>query len=211
MLVVFKAFGFISTVKWLYSIFIKGKGFHAIMDCVKCTKPAKISLKHLGGSLCASCFAEVIEKRVRKSLREHKWIKPKEKVLVIDDGTLKSKTGIYILKSVFSGLPFNMDYKKCSISSAGRLSKGYCKVVIPWSLDDEAEQFLDSLFNCRKIPETDQIKLLINISEKEIDFFAKIKKISGRRNPKTKLGRMLDELEKRYPGSKFGLLKAVSH
>ena len=160
------------------------------MKCVKCSKQAKIDLKHLGGSLCPACFAEVIEKRVRKSLREHDWLKPADKILVIDDGTLKSKAGIHIIKSIF------------------KLSKGCTKVIIPWNLDDEIGQYLDALMNNKKIPKTKHIKFLINISDEEIDYFAKIKKIKGKKRAKTKLGKMLDNLEKRYPGSKFGLLKS---
>ncbi|MBW3001656.1 hypothetical protein KY338_00680 [Candidatus Woesearchaeota archaeon] len=180
------------------------------MACIKCSRTAKIDLKHLGGSLCPSCFAEVIEKRVRKSLRDNKWLKPADKILYIDDGTLQSKVGIYLIKAIFQNQPFNIDFKKGTIKSADKLSKGYNKVLIPWNLDDEIEQYLDALFNAKKVPKTKHIKLLINISHEEISYFAKIKKIKGRQKTKSKLGKMLDSLEKRYPGSKFGLLRSIS-
>ncbi|MBW2973116.1 hypothetical protein KY346_01850 [Candidatus Woesearchaeota archaeon] len=179
------------------------------MKCIKCNKIASIDLKHLGGSLCSNCFAEVIEKRVRKSLRQHDWLKPKDKVLVIDDNSLKSKVSIYLLKSIFKGKPFNLSFKKGSVKSAEKLSKGYDKVIIPWNLDDEAEQHLDALFNNKKIKKTRFIKLLLNVSDEEIDYFARIKKIRGRKKAKTELGKKLDALEKRYPCSKFGLQKSL--
>jgi len=178
------------------------------MKCIKCSKQAKIDLKHIGGSLCPACFAEVIEKRVRKGLREHTKLKPTDKILFIDDGTQKSKTGIYLIKSIFKNQPFKIDIKKGTIKSAQKLSKGYAKVIIPWNLDDEVEQYLDALLNNKKIPKTKHIKFLINISNEEINYFAKIKKIKGKNKAKTKLGKMLDNLEKKYPGSKFGLLKS---
>jgi len=180
------------------------------MKCIKCSKTAKIGLKHLGGSMCPSCFAEVIEKRVRKSLRDNKWLKPADKAVYIDDGTLQAKTGIYLIHTIFKNQPFNFSFKKGAIKSAARLSKGYDKVLVPWSMDDEVEQYLDALFNAKKVPKTRHIKLLINVSDEEIALFAEIKKIKGRPKKKSSLGKALDALEKRYPGSKFGLLRAIS-
>lgn len=160
--------------------------------------------------MCPSCFAEVIEKRVRKSLRDNNWLKPEDKILYIDDGTMQSGVGIFFINAIFKNKPFNFSFKKGTTKSAARLSKGYDKVLIPWSMDDEVEQYLDALFNAKKVPKTNHIKLLINVSDEEIALFAKIKKIKGKQKAKTVLGKMLDNLEKRYPGSKFGLLRSVS-
>lgn len=179
------------------------------MTCIKCKKPAKADIKHLGGSLCSSCFSEIIEKRVRKSLRDNDWIKPKDKVLVIDDGTLKAKVGIHILDSIFKKTPFNITVKKGTIKGANKLAKGYNKTIIPWNADDEINQYLDALFNAKKIPKTKNIKLLIKISDEELDYFAKANKIKGKKKAKSDLGKKIDLLEKRYPGSKFGLLKSI--
>jgi hypothetical protein len=180
------------------------------MKCIKCSGTAKIELKHLGGALCPACFAEVIEKRVRKSLRDNKWLKPEDRIIYIDDGTLQSKVGFYLIKTIFKNQPFDIDFKKGEILSAAKLSKGYDKVLVPWNMDDEIEQFLDCLFNAKKVPRARYIKLLINVSDEEIALFAKIKKTNARPKAKSKLGRMLDDLEKRYPGSKFGLLRSIS-
>ncbi|MBW3004659.1 hypothetical protein KY310_02410 [Candidatus Woesearchaeota archaeon] len=179
------------------------------MKCIKCSRASKIDLKHLGGALCPACFAEVIEKRVRKSLRDNKWLKPADKIAYIDDGTLQSKAGICLIKAIFQNQPFNIDFKKGEIKSAEKLAKGYTKVIIPWNMDDEVTQFLDALFNSKKVPKTKHIKLLLNVSDEEIAFFAELKKIKGKSKAKTRLGEMLDNLEKRYPGSKFGLLRSI--
>lgn len=179
------------------------------MKCVKCNKTADISLKHLGGSLCASCFIEIIEKRVRKVLREYERLRPSDKIIILDDNTLNAKMCTYMLQSIFRGQPFTFSIKKGSISSAEKLAKRKIKVVIPWNMDDEVEQYLDALFNGKKIKKTRFIMPLLGISCEEIEYFAKIKGITGKSKAKTKLGRMLDELEKRYPGSKFGLLRSI--
>lgn len=189
--------------------FIKAECLFSSMDCIKCGKKADISMKHLGGDLCSTCFAEVIEKRIRKSLREHDWLKPDDKIIIIDDGTLKAKVLIHLLKSIFKGQPFKFEIKKGAISSAEIPVKGRNKVIIPWNMDDEVEQYLNALFNNKKIKKTKLIKPLLNISDEEIDYFAKIKKMKGKKKAKTTLGNMMDDLEKRYPGSKFGLLKSI--
>lgn len=180
------------------------------MSCIKCKKPAKIDLKHLGGPLCYSCFAEVIEKRVRKSLREQDWLKPGQKVVFIDNSTLKAAVAKYLLKSIFKGQPFDIDFKKASISYVEKAAKGYDRIIIPWSMDDETEQFLACLLDNKRLPKEKYVKLLVNLSDEEILLFAKIKKLEGKIKKKSKLGSMLDELEKRYPGSKFGFLRSMS-
>jgi hypothetical protein len=81
--------------------------------------------------------------------------------------------------------------------------------LIPKDLDDEIEQYLDNLFNNKKTKEIKFIAFLSNISDDEIALFAKVNKIKGKKTAKTRLGKMLDALEDRYPGSKFGLLKSL--
>ena len=179
------------------------------MTCIKCKKPIKAAIKHSGGSLCPACFSIIIKKRVRKSLRKNDWITPKDKVLVIDNATIKAKVGIHILDSVFQKPHFQIDVKKGTIAKAKQLAKGYNKIIIPWNTDDEIEQYLDALFNAKKIPKTKYIKLLINISDEELTQYAKANKIKGKKKVKSALGKKIDALEKRYPGSKFGLLKSL--
>lgn len=186
---------------------MKGR-FIVDMKCVKCRMKAGIDLKHLGGSLCQGCFAEVIEKRARKAFREHDWLRPKDKALIIDDGSIKAKVCIFLTKNTFKGQPFYFSIKKGSLSAVQKLAKGHKKAIIPWNMDDEIELNLRAVFEGNKPEKMPYIKPLLNISDEEIHLFAKAKGIKGREMPKTQLGRMLDELEKRYPGSKFGLLRS---
>jgi len=179
------------------------------MACIKCKKTKNEHIKHLGGSLCPSCFSKIIEKRVRKSLRENNWIKPKDSVIAIDNETIKAKTGIHILKTIFKNTPLKINIKKGNIPLPSKTVKKRSKIVIPWTADDEIEQFLDALFNNQKISKNKYIKLLINISDEELQLYAKANKIKGKKEKKSFLGKNLDELEKRYPGSKLGLLKSI--
>lgn len=179
------------------------------MACIKCKKLKNANIKHLGGSLCLSCFNKIIEKRVRKTLREKNWINPKDCIIAIDNGTIKAKTGIYILESIFKKTPLRLEIKKQSVDSPVKTAKKQCKLMIPWTADDEVEEFLEAVFNNKKIPRTKKIKLLVNVSGEEVEVYAKANKIKGKKSKKSVLGKKLDKLEKRYPGSKFGLLKSI--
>jgi hypothetical protein len=179
------------------------------MTCIKCKNPVNADITHIKGSLCPVCASTIIEKRVRKSLRKNDWITPKDKVLVIDNNTIKAKIGIHILDSIFQKKHFKIDVKKGTIAKAKQLAKGYNKIIIPWNTDDEIEQYLAALFNAKKVPKTKYIKLLINISDEELEQYAKANNIKGKKKIKSALGKKIDALEKRYPGSKFGLLKSL--
>lgn len=181
------------------------------MKCVKCGMKAGIDMKHLGGALCQGCFSEVIEKRAKKAFREHNWLRPGDKAVIIDDGSTKAKVCIFLTKATFKCQPFYFSIKKGILLAVQKLAKGHKKVIIPWNMDDEIELNLKAMFEGKKPEELQYIKPLLNVSDEEIRLFAKAKGIKGRKKPKTQLGRMLDELEKRYPGSKFGLLKSFSN
>ena len=54
------------------------------------------------------------------------------------------------------------------------------------------------------------VKLLINVTDKEAILFSKFKKVNFRVNKKSEdIQFMLDELEKKYPETKFSLIKSV--
>ena len=165
--------------------------------CIKCPKPAKISLRHIK-QVCPSCFSEIIEKRVRKAIRENKWIKRNDTVFVVDNGSLAFSVTKYLLESISKDLPMEIQTVKAPREG---------KVVLPWSLDDEIEGHLKDLFGEER-RQAKHIRLLKNVSDEEIQVFAEVKKLAGSLPEKSELGRKLSDLEEKYPGSKFGLLKS---
>ena len=180
------------------------------MECIKCRKKAGISLRHIG-SVCKSCFLKIVEKRVRKELRTKKLIRKNDRILVVDNGSKEFAVGHYLLKNIIKNLPVKIAKIKTNKAILPKTTKKYDKVIIPWSLDDEAEDFLNALFNSKKQTKSSKkaIKLLMNISDEEIGLFAKIKKFKYRKRKKSKIKQMLDMLEKRYPGYKFSLLNSI--
>jgi tRNA(Ile)-lysidine synthase TilS/MesJ len=178
------------------------------MGCIKCSKKAEITnLKHIGPA-CRSCFLKIIEKRVRKGLRTKKLIKKNDRILLIDNGSKEAKAGEFLLKSIIKDLPVKIDAKKAKKISS---TKKYDKIIMPWSLDDEAEQFLSMVFNKKKHAKYAKkaVKLLKSLSEEEIEQFAKIKRFKYKKKQRSKTKQMLDKLEKRYPGYKFSLLNSI--
>lgn len=179
--------------------------------CQKCGRKSSVNLRHIG-PMCRCCFLEVIEKRVRKELRTGKLIRKNDRILFIDNGSKEFKVGYALLTSIIKDLPVKISIKKSkSIAASSALSKKYDKIIAPWSLEDEDEQFLDFLFSRKKPKQMcrNAVKLLMNISEDEISAFAAIKGFKFREKPKSAVRKILDSLEKRYPGYKFSLLNSI--
>jgi len=171
------------------------------MKCIKCSNSADTDLKHLG-SLCNKCFLKTIEKRIRKDLALNKIFSPNDKVLLLNDNSLKAKISKFFLNQISKSIPLDIDVKK------QKSSKKYDKIVFPENLDDEIETFLKSLFTNKAYKPSKKICLLRTVSDEEILTVKKILKLKGNIK-KSDLGKKLDNLEKNYPGSKFGLFKSL--
>jgi hypothetical protein len=169
------------------------------MQCIKCPNSADTDLKHLG-SLCNKCFLRTIEKRIRKDLTINKVFSPNDNILILNDNSLKAELTEYFLKSISKDIPLNIDIKE-------KITGKYDKIVAPKNLDDEIESFLEAMFNKTEYKKSKEIHLLKTVSNEELLILKKILKLKGNIT-KSKLGNTLDGLEKRYPGSKFGLLKS---
>ncbi|MBN1645331.1 hypothetical protein JW851_04850 [Candidatus Woesearchaeota archaeon] len=171
------------------------------MKCIKCANSASTCLKHLGG-LCNKCFIKTIEKRIRRDLAVNKIFKPHDKILLINDKSLKAELSKYFLQSISKSIPLKIDIK------TGKIGKKYNKIIEPKNLDNEIEYFLESVFAKKSCKKPKAIHLLRTVSDEELLILKKILKLDGTIQ-KSKLGRMLDDLEKNYPGSKFGLFNSM--
>jgi len=194
-------------------IYIKERirGKDATMVCFRCGKNSRISLKHIG-NMCNGCFLKIIEKRVRKDIRTKKLIRKNDRILMINNSSKEFFVSGFLLRKIIKELPASIAIRKSKKLNIGQaIAKKYDKIIVPWSLDDETEGFLGYLFNKEKQQKFSKktIKLLKNVSEEEIALFAKIKKFRYRQGKKSKIKKMLDMLEQRYPGYKFSLLNSI--
>lgn len=184
------------------------------MECIKCNQKSSISMKHLG-DLCKPCFVKVVEKRVRKELRTKNPLKKNNKIVIINNNSKESAVSEYLLKKIIKDLPVDITLKKSTkLNLSSKTLKKYNKIIIPWSLEDEISEFIESLFNKTSITKFSKksIKLLKVLSEEEIAMYAKIKKLEYNKQIKRKKSKvkiMLDNLENRYPGYKFSLLNST--
>lgn len=178
------------------------------MKCKKCKNQAEVNFSHLE-PLCEKHFLETIEKRVRKNLRKKSLICKGDRILIIDNNSKEYAVGEFLLKNIIKDLPVKIETKKSEKLSYA--SSNHNKIIVPWSLDDETEEFLNFMFSKKKTKKFGKKyhKLLKNISEEEIEKFAEIKRFKYKHKKRSRIKEMLDTLEKRYPGYKFSLLNSI--
>jgi hypothetical protein len=174
------------------------------MRCFLCTGASDIKL-HKGRAICRNCFCKLLEKRIRKNARVNKLFSKGDRILAIGD------VNRYLVKSILKELPAKLFFK--SKEDKGFVKKNNInKIVLQWTLDDEANKFMKAVFEARKVkPMPKQyVKLMMPATDKEIEMFAKFKKLKFKPSPKDALVQLiLDEVENRHPNMKFNLLKNV--
>lgn len=77
------------------------KGLPAKDKCVSCNKQGKVFLAYGPQNFCEKHFIELIERRVKKTIRENNLIKKREHIVVGVSGGKDSLTCLYILKKYF--------------------------------------------------------------------------------------------------------------
>ncbi len=179
------------------------------MKCIKCGKK-KVVFKDLRA--CRSCFLNIIEKRVRKEFRLKELVKKHDSLVILDDGTYDAKNLIYLVKKIIGKMPVSIEIKKDKYKPSRKINfKG--NVIVPWNLDDEVSLFLKCFFENKKIKYIGHydnvIKPLVVVRNKESKAFAKIMKFKFKDKKKNKVNKFLDKMEKKYPGTKFGIKKSI--
>ena len=165
------------------------------MNCSRCQKPASVDLSTTG-KLCMSCFCNIIEKRIRKGLRRQN-IKKGEVLVIKDTETPEGAMSLYILQKVLKNFP-------CTISSTG----DHDRLIIPTNAEQEAATVLECLFHHKPLPKA-ALKPLQHILAEEVNLYVDYKKLSySEALPKHPLNSVVQDIEKRYPGSLFSLLKS---
>ena len=160
------------------------------MKCSKCTNEATV--KYPNGDLCNSCFMDMLYKRAEKEIRQHPF-KKGEKVLIIGklaEHFLNHINKIEIAKTV-----------------AEKEKDGYDKIILPWTADDEADNFYEQITSSNpNLKENSKvIKLFKSILDKELAEAAKILNIEFINKARNQ---DVEKINKKYPTAKFGLVKS---
>jgi hypothetical protein len=172
------------------------------MKCYLCRKNATIK-QQKNRYICDNCFCRLIIKRIRKFCRLNKVFKKNDKILVI--GELNK----YLAKNVVEKRPVKLFFRARDNKDFVKKNK-INKILIQWTLDDEANNFLLGLFKGAKIKKFDEkyIKFLVSITNEEAGKFAKIKKLKFKANKiDAFIKKLVDDLHKEHPSARYTLLK----
>lgn len=165
--------------------------------CLGCGKKSSIKLSYTKRKYCKDCFMKLIEKRVRKDIRQDKDIKPGKTIELLNDGSKEFKITKLFLKNIFEK---NLEVKEVKETRE--------KTFIPTNMDREVNHELE-VYLKNKSYESNGKKLLDNVLEEEIIHICKIKNISYEKT--TKDNPLLRGLEQKYPDTKFGLAKSFKN
>ena len=188
------------------------------MRCTHCHKNhVSIDLPHMPGKLCKTCAINLIEKRVRKHIRTNKLFSKHDEVIILDDNSAAAAVSGHLIRRIIPYLDVHLtkrkikDRRNIASKSIDGYRKQKVKVVLPWSLDDEIEYKLEQLFTDTSSEDKDAIKLLRNLTEQEIEWFARQHKLRfSKTKPYNKdIRKMLQRIHKNHPSIKFSLLKSL--
>jgi hypothetical protein len=180
------------------------------MKCLKCNKKEKVK----GFEFCRNCFISIIEKRVRKELRVSEAIKRGDALLIIDDRSCSAKLNIQLIKKIVGDITEIKVKKQKSFDINKKIDfKG--KVIVPWNLDDEIILFMKCFLN--NVPfknlgnHDNSVKPLLCLKKDECELYCKLLgiKFEQKKTEENKdIIEFVDKIEKKYPGSKFSILKS---
>lgn len=172
------------------------------MKCYLCKKEGNIEYQKR--PICSSCFSRIIEKRIRKNARINKLFNKNDRILVL------GKINKYFVESMLKDLPVKLFFRAKEDKEFIKKNR-INKVVALWTLDDEANKFIKGVFSAKKVKANKKIKLLVNVSDKELEMFSKSNKIKFNPNKKDKdVQKFLDNVEKKHPNIKFNLLRNIN-
>lgn len=169
------------------------------MKCQRCGKPAKTQMAHLG-ALCAGCFCTAIEKRIRKYVRINKVFSKGDRIIAV--GELNQ----YLIPRIIKGLPAKIIFRK----SGPKNTKSKEKVVVNWTIDDDATDFLEHVLT-KKRRQRPVLSILRWTTDAELSLFAEFKKLEFKPNKKNPdIAKMIDTLELKHPETKFSIAKSIA-
>lgn len=134
---------------------------------------------------------EAVEKRIRKDIRLNQRLSTKTEYSILNDNSPEYFLTRHFLERIFNGRLKLKETKKPGKNT-----------IIPTSLDREAENYISEyLTNTQN--KSQGIRLLRTVQRSEMKILCKILKIKWTEKSKD----FLDDLEAKYPGTKFSVLR----
>jgi len=166
------------------------------MNCLTCHREIQTRLGYISNSYryCSSCFSHIIERRIRKYIRESAPLKRNQRVVVSDP------VSAHFMQHI-THVPLVVVKK--------RQKKNDC-VVLLHTLDDLVVQFLEHFLLGKKkvVKKKNELRLFSSITDEELALYCQYHKIrfAAQKHP---LKEMLLGLEKEHPGTLHALSKSV--
>ena len=160
------------------------------LSCLKCKNPRYRT------EFCKACFCELVERKVKKYLRENQFVKKGDRLAVKDPLCRQG------LLDAIQGLPVEL------------VEEGKdAKQVLPLTMDDTLDVFFDKVFYGNEgkiIPQEDQniIALFRMIKARDVEAYAKAKKLPFTLRT-TKYTALLDVLEKNHQETRTSVLNSI--
>lgn len=178
------------------------------MKCQQCRRREALKIHR---QLCRPCLIRLAESAVKHSIGIKALIKKQKRLVFADDGTAASKFLGRVLKKVLGGYPMRVNVVMVkNVNDISGLTKSYDKIIIAASIEDEINSFLAALVSKKgKTGKATIISPLKKFTAPEIGYLSG--KVEGKMKKKRtsgSLGAFLEAAERRYPGSKFALLKS---
>ena len=167
------------------------------MNCLSCQReiPTKLGYISNCNRYCHSCFLYIIEKRVRKYIKEHQKLKRGQRIIAKDPASR------YFVEHVLH-VPLTVIEKA---------EKKTDIIVQLETLDDVVVVFLEQLFFGKKKQKKKSIDLCFfnAVTDEELTLFCQYYNIFFKPK-KHKLKELLLKLEREHPGTLYALYKSAN-
>lgn len=171
-------------------------------SCVKCKQAASFRLQEW---YCARCFCDVIERRIKKSIRAVSPFVRGETLLVVGEVTQ------HCVQLVVQGLPVTMIQITSEEIQNAIAAHPQARLVLPSTMEHDIGLFLGDFFQGKVCLEDDHrvVKLFHALTLPELRKYADLKGLPIPVICNNPVQDLLDSLEEKYPSSKFSLQKSV--
>lgn len=166
------------------------------MNCI-CGKPGRIRLSYTQIRYCKNCFLRLIQHRVQKDLRQKKFFKGRDTVYLLNDGSKEFFIAKWLLEEIFE--------KRMKIHLVKAFKNVRGKKVRPTHLDREAGLQLDFFLTGKKQKKEPALRFPSAVLEEEIIQLCYL--LGYKKVKKDAQHPLIQAMEKRYPGTLFGLHK----
>lgn len=153
------------------------------------------------GAYCRRCLARVLEKRIRKEVRQDDILSPSFRIICADD------VSEYLVKSLYNDAKLHLSRVK---EIPVRIPEGSI-FLIKWSMDDEITDFLSSQMHGKKRRRMRKrtYSVLKSLTDEEIGKFSEYYRLRFIKNRKDRhVHALIEGMQEKYPETKYALYKS---